>query len=309
MDKQRRENGENSSAMELYEWCKDCMAPPAPIRALIGDAKEEATLYLSKDSLLWKTNVMGGISLSAVKMVEAEDENTLSIGYSSGPRIESIRIQLMDAEQFDWNKPLLKWYLHLVQGDVLTTSAMKVYQQYYLTYRHGIENLFDKVYNYDRPLKEVDNVHLGWHNPVHMLTQLLEKEFPILLEYHPKDKAYTESPQRIHLVDLPQFPYETQLNCAKLTYLIFMTTVTSGKSLTTADYQGTLYGDSQGMTPDDYEKLFAYYGLIEKPVLSDEFKSTLMSRSNVNYLEDANGTCPKDHKRWFLEAAAALHTK
>ena len=37
------------------------MAPPAPISALVGDAKTEATLYLSKDSLLWKTNVMGGI--------------------------------------------------------------------------------------------------------------------------------------------------------------------------------------------------------------------------------------------------------
>ena len=34
--------------MKLYEWCNDCMAPPAPIRALVGDAKEEATLYLSK---------------------------------------------------------------------------------------------------------------------------------------------------------------------------------------------------------------------------------------------------------------------
>ena len=111
------------------------MAPPAPIRALVGDAKEEATLYLSKDSLLWKTNVMGGISLSAVKMVEAEDENTLSIGYSSGPRIESVKIQLLDTEQFDWNKPLLKWYLHLVQGDVLTTTAMKVYEQDHLAYQ------------------------------------------------------------------------------------------------------------------------------------------------------------------------------
>jgi len=70
------------------------MAAPEPIKALVGDAREESTLHLAKDSLLWKTNTMGGISLSSVKMVEAEDESTLSIGYASGTRIESVRIQL-----------------------------------------------------------------------------------------------------------------------------------------------------------------------------------------------------------------------
>ena len=229
--------------MKLYEWCNDCMAPPAPIRALVGDAKEEATLYLSKDSLLWKTNVMGGISLSAVKMVEAEDENTLSIGYSSGPRIESVKIQLLDTEQFDWNKPLLKWYLHLVQGDVLTTTAMKVYEQYYLAFRREFEKMFDIAYNQNKSIREMESVDGGdafWHKPVHMLNQLLEKEYPILLKYHPKDPVFCYSPQRIHLVDFPKFPYETQLNCAKLYYLIFVAKMASAKSSLIENQQITL---------------------------------------------------------------------
>lgn len=285
------------------------MAPPEPVKALVGDTKEESTLYLSKDSLLWKTNVMGGISLSSVKMVEGEDENTLSIAYSSGSKIESVRIRLLDTEQFEWNKPLLKWYLYLIQGDVLTTSAMKVYQQYYFAYRRGIEELFDKIYNHNRPLAEIDNVQLGWHKPVHMLTQLLEKEYPILLKNHPKDDAYAQSPQRVHLVDFPKFPYETQLNCAKLAYLIFMATIVGGKRAIMEGSQGTLYDDSEGMSPDDYEKLFMYYALIEKPFLSEEFKSALMSRSNVNYLEDANGPRPEDYKLWFLRRPEPMLSK
>lgn len=282
------------------------MAPPEPIKALVGDAKEEAMLHLSKDSLLWKTKMVGGISLSSVKMVEADDENTLSIGYASGARIESVRIQILDTEQFDWNKPLLKWYLHLVQGDVLTTSAMKVFQQYYLAYRRGMEDLFEKMNNANRPLTEIDNVNLGWHKPVHMLTQLLEKEYPVLLKNHPKDETYAQSPQRIHVVDFPKFPYETQLNCSKLTYLIFVATIVGGQRAIMEGNQGTLYGDSEDMSPSDYEKLFMHYALIEKPFLSEEFKSLLMSRSNVNYLEDANGPRPKDYKRWFLKSSAPV---
>ena len=296
--------------MELYAWCKDCMAPPAPIRALVGDAKEEAPLYLSKDSLLWKTNVMGGISLSAVKMVEAEDENTLSIGYSSGPRIESVRIQLLDTEQFDWNKPLLKWYLHLVQGDVLTTSAMKVYEQYYLAFRREFEKMFDIAYNQNKSIGEMEiNKVDAWHKVAHPLTQLLEKEYPILLKYHPKDAAYCYSPQRIYLVDFPKFPYETQLNCAKLYYLRFIAAISSAKSSLLRNYQGTLYSDSEGMTPDDYEKLFIHYGLMEKPFLSEEFKATLMNDSNADYLEDANGPRPKNYKQWFLKPAVPILSK
>ena len=219
--------------MKLYDWCTDCMAPPEPVKALIGDAKEEAILYLSKDSLLWKNSAMGGIALSAVKMVEAEDENTISIGYSSGTRVESVRIRLLDNEQFEWNKPLLKWYLHLVQGDVLTTSAMRVFQQYYLAFRRGIEELFDIAYRQNKPIREINNVGRGdafWHKPVHMLTQLLEKEYPVLLKYHPKNEAYSRSPQRIYLADFPKFPYETQLNAAKLYYLIFLAYKASEKA-------------------------------------------------------------------------------
>jgi hypothetical protein len=310
MDKRRRESGENSSTMELYEWCKDCMAPPAPIRALVGDAKEEATLYLSKDSLVWKTNAMGGISLSAVKMVEAEDENTLSIGYSSGTRIESVKIELLDTEQPDWNKPLLKWYLHLIQGDVLTTSVMKVYEQYYLAFRREFEKMFDIAYNQNKSIREMEvNKVDSWHNPVHMLNQLLEKEYPILLKYHPKDPVLCYSPQRIHLVDFPKFPYQTQLNCAKLYYLRFIAAIASAKSSLLRSYHGTLYSDSEGMTPDDYEKLFLHYGLIEKSFLSEEFKATLMNDSNVDYLEDANGLRPKDYKQWFLRTPAPLVSK
>ena len=295
--------------MKLYDWCKDCTSPPEPTKALVGDAKLEATLYLSKDSLLWKSSQMGGISLSSVKMVEAEDDTTLSIGYSSGTRIESVTVRLLDNEEFAWNKPLLKWYLHLVQGDVLTTTAMKVLQQYYLAYRSGIEEVFDKIYNHNRPLAEINNVHLGWHKPVHMLNQLLEKEYPILLKFHPKDGVYVQSPQRIHLVDFPKFPYETQLNCAKLYYLIFLSRMVAAKDYLINSYQGTLYDDSEGMTPNDYEKLFMHFGLIEQPFLSEEFKSALVNRSNVNYLEDANGTCPKDYKQWFLKPPAPLLPK
>ncbi|MCL5068837.1 MAG: hypothetical protein M1368_10880 [Thaumarchaeota archaeon] len=294
--------------MKLYDWCKDCMALPEPTKVLVGDAKLEATLYLSKDSLLWKSNQMGGISLSSVKMVEVEDENTLSIGYSSGSRIESVKIQLLDTEQFPWNKPLLKWYLHLVQGDVLSTSAMKVYQQHYLAFRREIENSFNIAYYENRSAKS----RIGsnqWHKPVHMLNQLLEKEYPILLDFHPKDDVYVQSPQRIHLVDFPKFSYETQLNCAKLYYLIFMMRMAGAKDYLINGYQGTLYDDSEGMTPDDYEKLFMHFGLIEQHFLSEEFKSTLMSRSNLNYLDDANGPCPKDYKQWFLKSPAPLPPK
>ncbi|MCL5066834.1 MAG: hypothetical protein M1368_00580 [Thaumarchaeota archaeon] len=295
--------------MKLYEWCKECMAPPEPVKVLAGDEKEEATLYLSKDSLLWKTNVMGGISLSSVKMVEAEDEKTLSIGYSSGARIESVRIQLLDTEQFEWNKPLLKWYLHLVQGDVLTTSAMKVYQQYYLAFKREFEKMFDIAYNQNKSIREIKSVEGGdsfWHKPVHMLNQLLEKEYPVLLKYHPKDETYGQSPQRIHLPDFPKLPYETQMNCAKLYYLIFLAKMASAKQSLIEKDQDTLYSDSQGMTPDDYEKLFMHYGLIEKPFLSEDFKATLVSRSDTDYLEDANGPRPKDYKQWFLKSPAPL---
>ena len=214
--------------MKIYDWFTDCMEHPEPVKALIGDAKEEAILYLSKDSLLWKNSAMGGIALSAVKMVEAEDENTISIGYSSGTRVESVRIRLLDNEQFEWNKPLLKWYLHLVQGDVLTTSAMRVFQQYYLAFKGEFERWFDVVYHENRFAKcNIDGDH--WHKVTHPLTQLLEKEYPILMKYHPKDPVFSHSPQRIHLVDFPKFSYETQLNCAKLYYLVFMARMASAK--------------------------------------------------------------------------------
>ena len=62
------------------------------------------------------------------------------------------------------------------------------------------------------------------------------------------------------------------------------------------------------MTPDDYEKLFSHYGLIEKPFLSEEFKATLMKDSNADYLEAANGR-PKDYKQWFLRTPAPLVSK
>ncbi|MHB2035126.1 MAG: hypothetical protein ACYCPW_00065 [Nitrososphaerales archaeon] len=133
-----------------------------------------------------------------------------------------------------------------------------------------------------------------------MLTQLLEKEYPVLLKNHPKDETFTQSPQRIHLVDFPKFPYETQLNCSKLTYLIFMARMIGGKSGIIESSQRTLFDDSEGMSPGDYEKLFLHYMLIEKPFLEEDFKSTLMSRSNVTYLEDTNGPRPKNYKQWFL---------
>lgn len=292
--------------MKLYDWCKDCMSLPEPVKAFVGESREEATLHLTKDSLLWKTKTVGGISLSSIKMVEAEDENTLSIGYASGTRIESVRIQLLDTEQFDWNKPLLKWYLHVVQGDVLTTSAMKVFQQYYLAYRRGIEDLFAKVDKSSDSFAEIDNVKLGWHRPVHMLNQLLERQYPILLQNHPKDEAYSQSPQRIHLSDYPKYSYEIQLNCTKLAYLIFMASMVGGKRAILERNSGTLYDDSEGMSPSDYEKLFLHYGLIEKTFLEEDFKAVLMSRSNVTYLEDANGPRPKDYKQWFLKTAPPI---
>lgn len=291
--------------MKLYEWCNDCTSLPQPVKVFVGDARSEATLHLTKDSLLWKTDTLGGISLSSVKMVEAEDENTLSIGYASGAKIESVRIQLLDTEQLDWNKPLLKWYLHLVQGDVLTTSTMKVFQQYYLAFKKEIENSFNIAYLENRSVKS-NLAGNQWHKPVHMLNQLLEKEYPLLLKYHPKDDAYARSPQRIHLVDFPNFPYQTQMNCAKLYYLIFMMRMAGAKDFLINSYQGTLYDDSEGMTADDYEKLFMHFGLTEQPILSEEFKSKLMDRSNVNYLVDANGPCPKDYKQWFTKPPSPL---
>ena len=114
-------------------------------------------------------------------------------------------------------------------------------------------------------------------------TQLLEKEYPILLKYHPKDQVFCYSPQRIHLVDFPKFPYETQLNCAKLYYLIFVAKMASAKGSLIENQHITLYSGSEGMTPDDYEKLFMHYGLIEKPFLSEEFKATLMNDSDADY--------------------------
>ncbi|MDG6995953.1 MAG: hypothetical protein JRN52_08520 [Nitrososphaerota archaeon] len=287
------------------------MSPPEPTKALVGDAKLEATLYLSNDSLLWKSNQIGGISLSSVKMVEAEDDSTLSIGYSSGTRIESVRIRLRDKE-FAWNKPLLKWYLHLVQSDVLTTTAMKVFQQYYLAYRHEIENLFDIAFKQNKSIREINNIGQGdafWHKPVHVLNQLLEKEYPELLKYHPKDQTYSQSPQRIYLSDFPKFPYEMQLNCAKLYYLIFLARVTSAKSALVRNDQNTLYSDTEGMTPDDYEKFFIHFGLISQPILPDEFKIRLLERSDIDYLEDANGPRPKDYKQWFLRPVALTFSK
>ena len=305
MDKGRRETGENSSTMELYEWCKDCMAPPAPITVRVTEDEKtaEATMNLTKDSLIFKSSKgMFGIDLSVVRMVEAENENTLVVGFSDEHKISSLRIQLLDNEQFDWNKPLLKWYLHLIQGDVLTTSAMKVYEQYYLAFRREFEKMFDIAYNQNKSVEIIpfNNDDEGfWHEVVHPLTQLLEKEYPILLKYHPKDPVFCYSSQRMHLVDFPKFPYETQLNCAKLYYLIFVVSMTNAKSSLIENYQGTLYSDSEGMTPDDYEKLFMHYKLIEKPFLSEEFKTTLMSRSNADYLPRASGPCPKDYKQWF----------
>ena len=288
------------------------MSPPEPTKALVGEAKLEATLYLSKDSLLWKSSQMGGISLASVKMVEAEDDSTLSIGYSSGARIESVRIRLLDNEEFEWNKPLLKWYLPLVQGDVLTTSAMKVFQQYYLAYRHEIENLFDIAFKQNKSIREINNIGQGeafWHKPVHVLTQLLEKQYPVLLKYHPKDQTYSQSPQRIHLSDFPKFPYEMQLNCAKLYYLVFLASVASAKSALIRNDQNTLYSDTEGMTPDDYEKFFIHFGLMDQPILSDEFKTRLLERSDIDYLEDANGPRPKDYKQWFLGPVAPTFPK
>lgn len=293
--------------MKLYDWCKDCMSLPEAVKAFVGVSREEATLHLTKDSLLWKTKTVGGISISSIKMVEVEGENTLSIGYASGAKIESVRIQLLDSEQFDWNKPLLKWYLHLVQGDVLTTSAMKVFQQYFLAYRRGIENLFDIAYHQNKSIREINNIGQGdvfWHKPVHVLNQLLEKEYPDLLKHHPKDQIYSQSPQRIHLSDFPKYPYEMQLNCAKLYYLIFLARVTSAKSALIRNDQDTLYGDTEGMTPSDYEKFFIHYGLIEESILSEEFKTTLMDRSHIVYLDDANGPSPRDYKQWFLKPTA-----
>ena len=298
--------------MKLYEWCNDCMSLPEPVKVLVGDARNEATLHLTKDSLLWKTDTVGGISLSSIKMVEVEDENALSIGYASGARIESVRIQLLDTEQFDWNKPLLRWYLHLVQGDVLTTSAMKVFQQYYLAFKVEFEKMFDIACNRKQSVREITSFKGGdafWHNPVHMLNQLLEKEYPNLLKFHPKDETYAQSPQRIHLADFPRFSYETQLNCTKLSYLIFLgSCISAGQSLL-ENNQNTLYDDTEDMTPDDYEKLFLHFGLIEKPFISDEFKSKLISRSNINYLADANGPRPKNYKQWFVNAPSPLLPK
>ena len=63
------------------------------------------------------------------------------------------------------------------------------------------------------------------------------------------------------------------------------------------------------MTPDDYEKLFMHYGLIEKSFLSEEFKTTLMNDSDADYEELANGPCPKDYKQWFLGTPASLVSK
>ena len=46
---------------------------------------------------------------------------------------------------------------------------------------------------------------------------LLKKEYPILLKYHPKDELFGDSPQRIHLVDFPKFPYKRSLTALNST--------------------------------------------------------------------------------------------
>ena len=122
--------------------------------------------------------------------------------------------------------------------------------------------------------------------------------------------SYLVTAHRHPLVDFPKFPYETQFNCAKLYYLIFVAKMASAKGSLIENQQITLYSDSEGMTPDDYEKLFMHYGLIEKPFLSEEFISTLMKDSNADYLEDKRtGPRPKDYKQWFLSMRSPLVSK
>jgi hypothetical protein len=253
---------------------------------------EEATLHITEKSVLFESGTGGvtGFERSAIRMVAKNQEGDIVIAYADGSIVKSVTVSVIEGDS----------------SELLFSDALKEHLG-----PSVLDEEMERMFIRDRDLllKKLENMKNGMTDPLtkeedkrigrdrstmyEAWGNKFEKEFP-------SEKTLWVGPW-----NLLEYPREHQVSWAKercLAELQFFVKATAemlrGPSL---GLNPNFTGDSHGMLPEDWEKLFLHYGVVDRPFLWPEFVRRY-GRDGVYIWVDElkDGRSPRwDYKAWF----------
>jgi hypothetical protein len=235
-------------------------------KVLFGSS--QGTLHITEKSIMFEDEKgeITGIEKSAIRMVKTSDDREVVVAYASGAEVKSVRIKPLEDNAAG---------LLILLGDK----------------EHVPPTVFDE---------EFEKIYLHWKNKLEAeLRQSIEGR-PYHLEHEEKSQVALASssmqailqwrynmPGRMRdksIWNLPDTPEEYQLGWAKVEYvdsfLPHMIEVASGYHYLYRNHQ-PIYQDFDGMWPEDWERFFLHYRIIEKPILTEDLKKKARERAEV----------------------------
>ena len=253
---------------------------------------EEATLHITEKSVLFESGAGGinGFERSAIRMVTKNQEGDIIIAYADGSVVKSVTVSVLngDSSQLLFS-PELKEHL---SPSLLDDEIERTFVRDRDLLLKKLENMKNGIM--DPLTKEEDKRIEGdrWRMSEAWGCKF-EKEFPA-------GKTLWVGPW-----NLLEYPKEYQVSWVKERCLgelqCFATAAAEMLRSPSLKVNPNFTGDSAGMLSQDWEKLFLYYGVIDKPFLWPEFVNRY-GRDGVTILVDKleGGRPPRwDYKAWF----------
>ena len=246
----------------------------------------EVTLHVTDKSILFENDKgeITGIEKSAIRMIKTNSDGAVVVAYASGSEVKSVSIKPIQGDATS---------LLLLLGDKEHIPPVVFDEEFERMYQYWKNRLEDelkqsiegKPYRLER--EELDQV-----------MRASEKMNDIL-----KQKFRTKDVWSTRVWELRNLPEEYQIGWAKVQYISYFLPeiiwIASGWSVYTENEP--VFNDIyDGMRADEWERLFLYYGIIDKPILTEELKEKIRKAEELYGAEiQTMGNPPPDYKSWF----------
>ncbi len=250
---------------------------------------KEGTVHVTDKSILFEgVDGITGVERAAIRMVKTNDRGEVVVAYADGANVRSVRIKPLDASPADL---LLALNGQNVPQEVFDEEFERLFQE-------AKKNLEPKLLRalkgepYRMPRAEGSK----WSATRQKMQEILDKRFSLPEPVYP-------------IWEVRDMPREFQVGWAKAKYvdvtfsLIEFASDYSEEDLGQKSFGGHLpyhagYADGHEMWPEDWERFFLHFGVIDAPRLTDEVKARAR-KYHYFYGAPQGKAIPPDFKSWF----------
>jgi hypothetical protein len=250
------------------------------------DGKEGTVRITDKSILFEEVDGITGVERSAIRMVKTNDKGELVVAYADGANVKSVRIKPLDASPADL---LLALKDQNVPQEVFDEEFERLFQDA----KNNLETKLQRAMKgepYKMPKAEASK----WGSTWRKMEEILNRRFNI--------------PKWIYPVwEVRNMPREYQVGWAKYMYVSQTPALIQFVSDYSESYVGQKqfgghvpyqggYGEGHEMWPEDWERFFLHFGVIDVPRLTEEVKARARE---FHHFSTSQNTVPPDFKAWF----------